>query len=187
MKRQKIYYIINFLNILFGIKEISFGCQGKKGHVIGRIVTTNPSEGERYYLRLLLNHIRGATYFQDLRIVNNVLTSSFREYALLRGLLKSDNNLTTCLEEASLYEMPYALRRLFVTILAFCEPNVPKKLWKKFHIPMSEDYSQLNISPFDVTNKALQHLASMLESMEKNINQYHLVNYDIIYLKKKHS
>ncbi|KAL5560737.1 hypothetical protein UlMin_036948 [Ulmus minor] len=37
----------------------------KKGHVIGRIVTTNPSEGERYYLRLLLNHIRGATCFKE--------------------------------------------------------------------------------------------------------------------------
>ncbi|KAL5569790.1 hypothetical protein UlMin_026365 [Ulmus minor] len=139
----------------------------KKGHVIGRIVTTNPSEGERYYLRLLLNHIRGDTCFQDLRIVNNVLTSSFRESALLRGLLKSDNNLTTCLEEASLYEMSYTLRRLFVTILAFYEPNDPKKLWEKFYIPMSEDYSQLNIFPFHVTNKALQHLASMLESMGK--------------------
>ncbi|KAL5541396.1 hypothetical protein UlMin_043440 [Ulmus minor] len=112
-------------------------------------------------------------------MVNNVLTSSFRESALLHGLLKSDNNLTTCLEEACLYEMPYTLRRLFVTILAFCEPNEPKKLWEKFHILMSEDYAQLNIPPFHVTNKALQHLASMLESMGKNINQYHLVNYDI--------
>ncbi|KAL5571471.1 hypothetical protein UlMin_021068 [Ulmus minor] len=137
----------------------------KKGHVIGRIVTTNHSEGERYYLQLLLNHIRGATCFQDLRIVNNVLTSSFRESALLRGLLKSDNNLTTCLEEASLYEMPYTLHRLFVTILAFCEPNDPKKLWEKFHIPMSEDYSQLNISPFHITNKALQHLASISKKL----------------------
>ena len=44
---------------------------------------------------------------------------------------------------------------------------------------MCEDYSQLNIASFDVTNKVLQHLASMLESMGKNINQYHLVNYDI--------
>ncbi|KAL5555788.1 hypothetical protein UlMin_038024 [Ulmus minor] len=151
----------------------------KKGHVIGRIVTTNPSEGKRYYLQLLLNHIRGATCFQDLRIVNNVLTSSFRESTFLRGLLKSDNNLTIYLEEASLYEMAYTLRRLFVTILAFCEPNDSKKLWEKFHIAMSEDYSQLNISSFDVTNKVLEHHASMLESMGKNINQYHLVNYYI--------
>ncbi|KAL5564428.1 hypothetical protein UlMin_027592 [Ulmus minor] len=149
----------------------------KKGHVIGRIFTTNPSEGERYYLRLLLNHIRGATCFQDLRIINNVLTSSFRESALLRGFLKSDNNLTTCLEEASLYEMLYILRQLFVTILAFCEPNDPKKLWEKFQVAMFENYSQLNISSFDVTNKALQHLAYMLESMGKNINQYHLMNF----------
>ena len=63
--------------------------------------------------------------------------------------------------------MPYTLRRSFVTILAFCEPNDPIKLWEKFHIPMFEDYSQLNISPFDVTNKELQHLASMFESMRK--------------------
>ncbi|KAL5581528.1 hypothetical protein UlMin_013970 [Ulmus minor] len=75
--------------------------------------------------------------------------------------------------------MSYTLRRLFVTILAFCEPNDPKKLCEKIHIAMSKDYSQLNISFFDVTNKALQHLACMLESMGKNINQYHLVNYDI--------
>ncbi|KAL5580073.1 hypothetical protein UlMin_012515 [Ulmus minor] len=139
----------------------------KKSHVIGKIVITNPSEGERYYLQLLLNHIRGASCFQNLRIVNNVLTSSFRESALLRGLLKSDNNLTTCLEEASLYEMSYTLRRLFVTILAFCEPNDPKKIWEKFRIAMCEDYSQLNISSFNVINKALQYIASMLESMGK--------------------
>ena len=114
---------------------------------------------------LLLNHIKGSTSFEDLNIVNGILTLSFHESALLHGLLKSDNNLTTCLEEASLYEMPYTLGRLFVTILAVCEPNDPKKLWEKFQIPMSEDYSQLNISPFHVTNNALQHLASMLELM----------------------
>ena len=53
---------------------------------IGRIVTTNPIEGERYYLRLLLNHIRGPKSFEDLKIVNSVKTLSFLESALLYGL-----------------------------------------------------------------------------------------------------
>ncbi|KAL5572066.1 hypothetical protein UlMin_021663 [Ulmus minor] len=79
----------------------------KKHYAIGRVVTANPTEGERYYLRLLLNHIRGITSFEDLKIVNGVLTSSFRESALLHGLLKGDNNLTLCLQEASIYQMPY--------------------------------------------------------------------------------
>ena len=104
----------------------------KKHYAIGRVITANPTEGERYYLRLLLNHIRGITSFEDLKTVNGVLTSSFRESALLHGLLKGDNNLTLCLQEASIYQMPYTLRRLFETILAYCEPDNPKKLWENF-------------------------------------------------------
>ena len=44
-----------------------------KKNVIRRIVTTNPSKGEIYYLKLLLNHIKGATSFADLKTVNIVL------------------------------------------------------------------------------------------------------------------
>lgn len=73
----------------------------KKGNVIGRIVTTNPSESERYYLRLLLNHIKGATSFENLKVVNGISTSSFHEAALLHGLLNGDNNYQLCLQEAS--------------------------------------------------------------------------------------
>ena len=51
----------------------------KKRDVIGRVVIANPMEGERYYLRLLLNHIKGSTSFEDLKIVNDVKTPSFRE------------------------------------------------------------------------------------------------------------
>ena len=117
---------------MFGAREINYGFQEKKHYAIGRVITANPTEGERYYLRLLLNHIRGITFFEDLKTVNSVLTSSFREYALLHGLLKDDNNLTLCLQEASIYQMPYTLCRLFVTILAYCELDDPKKLSKKF-------------------------------------------------------
>ncbi|WP_160070466.1 hypothetical protein, partial [Sphingobacterium bovisgrunnientis] len=54
----------------------------KSRDVIGRIITANPCEGERYYLRLLLNHIRGSTSFESLKTVNDVNVSSFRESAL---------------------------------------------------------------------------------------------------------
>ncbi|KAK4382896.1 hypothetical protein Sango_2828900 [Sesamum angolense] len=61
----------------------------KKRDVIGRISGVNPIEGERYYLRLLLNHIRGSTSFQDLVTVNGVAYSSFKQVAQKRGLLES--------------------------------------------------------------------------------------------------
>lgn len=43
-------------------------CQGK---AIGRIYAVSPSKGERYYLRLLLNNVKGAISFNDLKIINN--------------------------------------------------------------------------------------------------------------------
>ena len=48
---------------------------------IGRIVSAHPAEGERYYLRVLLNHITGATSYQHLRTVDGVLQPTFREAA----------------------------------------------------------------------------------------------------------
>ncbi|KAH7512984.1 hypothetical protein FEM48_Zijuj12G0148300 [Ziziphus jujuba var. spinosa] len=52
----------------------------------------------------------GATSFDDLKCVNGVQCLSYRDAALLHGLLESDNSFELCLEEASLYQMPYSLR-----------------------------------------------------------------------------
>jgi len=44
---------------------------------IGQIVAANPVEGERYHLRVLLNHVPGKTSFEDLLTVDGVLCGSF--------------------------------------------------------------------------------------------------------------
>ena len=41
----------------------------------------NPVEGERYYLRQLLNHRRGHTSFDDLFTFHSIRFSPFREAA----------------------------------------------------------------------------------------------------------
>lgn len=106
----------------------------KKCNVIDRIVTVNPIDSERYYLRLLLNHIRGATSFQHLKNVNSIETSSFREATQLHGLLERDDNIKLCLKEASFYQIPYPLHCLFANILIYCKPNNPKKIMGNFLI-----------------------------------------------------
>ena len=151
----------------------------KKGNVIGRIVTTNPTEGERYYLRLLLNHIKGATSFENLKVVNGISTSSFREAALLHGLLNGDNNSQLCLEEASLYQMPCSLRRLFATILAFCCLDEPKTLWNGFREFLCEDYTRNGMVLQEAELKTLQFINSVLEPIGKNVNDYGIVDYDV--------
>jgi hypothetical protein len=40
--------------------------QRKQHFQIGRLVYANPTEGCRYYLRILLNHVRGATSYESL-------------------------------------------------------------------------------------------------------------------------
>jgi ATP-dependent DNA helicase PIF1 len=73
------------------------------GGQVGRIVSAHPAEGERYYLRVLLNHVTGATSSVDLRTVDGVTLPAFREAAERRGLLESDNTLDECLTERAIF------------------------------------------------------------------------------------
>lgn len=59
----------------------------KRGNRIGRIMYVHPSAGERYYLRMLLNVVKGATSFEDIRTVNGVLHPTFRSACTALGLL----------------------------------------------------------------------------------------------------
>ncbi|XP_075104539.1 uncharacterized protein LOC142161644 isoform X2 [Nicotiana tabacum] len=67
--------------------------------------------------------------------------STFRESMEKRGLLQSDNSLLECMSEATSYQMPYSLRRLFATLLIYCNPTNPRQLWEQFEEHMSEDYT----------------------------------------------
>ncbi|XP_021995720.1 uncharacterized protein LOC110892890 [Helianthus annuus] len=85
---------------------------GKKQR--GRIVSANPAEGERYYLRLLLSNVRGPTSFEHLCTVNGQRCETFRKAALELGLIEDDEYLSQCLEEASTFQFPNALRSVFL-------------------------------------------------------------------------
>ena len=125
---------------------------------IGRIVSANPVEGERYYLRVLLNHVAGATSFECLRTMDGKILLTFHEAVERRGLIKEDNTLNESLAEATGWMMPYALRRLFATILVFCEPSDVFGLWEKYKEAMSEDYRRNNQSTFMVEQMVLMDI-----------------------------
>ncbi|XP_062075122.1 uncharacterized protein LOC133779145 [Humulus lupulus] len=147
--------------------------------VIGRIVTANPFEGERYFMWILLNHVRGSLSFEDLRTVEGILAPTFREAATMHGLLQRDSSLEDCLHEASLYQMPSSLRRLFTTILVYCNPTNPRDLWERFEEDMSIDFKSSEDSTSTARYHVLRSISSTIESMGKNINSYHLLDEDI--------
>ncbi|KAG5589604.1 hypothetical protein H5410_040118 [Solanum commersonii] len=145
----------------------------KQRLTIGRIVTCHPTEGERYYLRLLLMNIRGPKSYEALRTVDGKCYTTFREAAEKKGLLYSDNNLIDCMSEAVSYQMPYSLRRLFATLLVYCNPGNPKDLWKKIEDSMSEDFKRIStISKTNIQQSILNHINEVLLSMGHNINEF---------------
>jgi hypothetical protein len=145
---------------------------------VGRIVSAHPAEGERYYLRVLLNHVTGATSYDDLKTVNGEILPSFREAAQRMGLIEGDNTLDDSLTKSTLYEMPSSLRRLFATILVFCEPSDVRGLWDKHFDAMSEDYRRNDPSDVVVEQKVLIDIRNMLQSMGKDIKSFPLPDID---------
>ncbi|GJS23698.1 hypothetical protein Tco_0452330 [Tanacetum coccineum] len=88
---------------------------------IGMIVYSSPASGERYYLRILLNVVRGATSFEKLTTVNKKVYATFKSACFAYGLLNDDKEWTHAIAKASFWVLGLQLRDLFITILLFCE------------------------------------------------------------------
>jgi hypothetical protein len=94
--------------------------------------TVSLNDTERYYLRLLLLNIRGATSFEDLKTIDNRTYETFKEAAIQRNLLADDKEWEEAMEEAVSFKMPTQLRQLFAYICIFGMPKDPRNLWDKF-------------------------------------------------------
>ena len=103
-----------------------------QGFAIGRMYHAHPTSGERFYLRLLLTVVRGATCWDDLYTFEGIMYNSFREVCIARGLLEDDHEWHQCLQEARHMQTGSQLRHLFVTILCDCSPADPRALWETF-------------------------------------------------------
>lgn len=110
------------------------------GGTIGRIFTISPRQSEKYHLRMLLHHVRGARSFEDLRTVYDIEYATFKEAAAALNLLDTDDEWDRCISEAATYQMPLSLRSLFTIILLFGYPTDPFHLWSRHCNALSEDY-----------------------------------------------
>ncbi len=57
---------------------------------IGRMYFVSPKAGEKYFLRLLLCHVKGAKDWDDLLNVDGVHYLTYKEACIGRGLLEDD-------------------------------------------------------------------------------------------------
>jgi hypothetical protein len=80
-------------------------------------------------------------------------------------------------------QIPSSLRRLFATILVFCEPKDVAGLWTKHFDAMAEDFKHKNPNPDWVEQMVLIDIRNMLQSMksrdnDKEINKFPLQKID---------
>ncbi|KAJ0523564.1 putative DNA helicase [Helianthus annuus] len=119
----------------------------KRGFSIGRIHSVSPSVGEAYYLRILLNKVKGPRNFEDIRTVNDVEYPTFRDACYAYGLLDDDNEYVEAIIEASFTGSGYYLRSLFCTMLMSESMSRPEFVWEKTFTYLSDDilYKQRRI------------------------------------------
>lgn len=100
----------------------------KSGRCVGRIYYAHPSASEKFYLRMLLNIVRGPRNYEDIKTVNGLTYPTFKAACYALGLLDDDKEWNDCLQEASNWATGYQLRQLFVTLLLYCEVCDPLQL-----------------------------------------------------------
>ena len=111
----------------------------KVPRTIGRINAVSPSQGERYFLKLLLSHKSGATDYDDLKVHDGIAYQTFKATCLAMGLLEDDQEWMRSLEEAARTASSRQIRATFAVILQFCTPSEPDALWELFKDEMSDD------------------------------------------------
>jgi hypothetical protein len=75
----------------------------KRGFAIGCMYYAHPTLGECYYLRMLLNYVKGATSYKHLRIVDGTEHDTFKDACIAMGLFIDDNEWHQALEEVSMW------------------------------------------------------------------------------------
>lgn len=95
--------------------------------VVPRMYSVSPKDVERFHLRLLLQNVRGAENFNDLKTVNGVLYNTFKLAAINRNLVDDVSEWIKCIDEASTFSMPRQLRLTFALICIFNSPKDPQK------------------------------------------------------------
>ncbi|EFA13533.1 hypothetical protein TcasGA2_TC004079 [Tribolium castaneum] len=88
----------------------------KISKMIGTLAEVSMAEGERYYLRLMLNLKRGATSFEDLRTLNGIIHPNYQSVCKALRLLEDPQLYEDTMREAIATKSAFQIRNLFTLI-----------------------------------------------------------------------
>jgi len=118
--------------------------------------------GERYYLRLLLNVIRGARSFEDLRIVDRVQCGSFKAACIALSLLEDDGEWIAMFSNALQFMTGRSFRHLFALGLQHTTISNPLAIWEGFREGFCDDLARLLVTGCVTVPAGGEHMGASL-------------------------
>ncbi|XP_076958324.1 uncharacterized protein LOC143634021 [Bidens hawaiensis] len=154
----------------------------QSGFAIGRIHVVPASFDEAYYLRILLNKVKGPKCFEDIRKVYGFVCDSFRDACYRRGLLDDDKEYIEAIEEASHTANGYYLRNLFATMLITSSLSRPDYVWDNtwqflvdgilYHQQKKHKNPGLSLGDEQLKNLALLQIEEFLVSNYSSLRRF---------------
>nr|GEW37854.1 reverse transcriptase domain-containing protein [Tanacetum cinerariifolium] len=122
-------------------RNLKKGCRSGSSmdNAVRRIHHVPPSVGEAYYLRVLLNKVKGKTSWEEIRTVDGKLYDSFRDACFAMGLLDYNKEYIEAIKEGYYILFGNYVRRLYVMLLTSNSITRPNHVWNQTWEYMSDD------------------------------------------------
>ncbi|XP_028804724.1 uncharacterized protein LOC114759678 [Neltuma alba] len=163
-------------------KKLKIWKPRQRGFAIGRLAHSSPSQGETYYLRVLLTKVRGPKSYEEIRTVNDIIYPTFRAACYALGLLQDDQEYIDAIKEASFWATGHYLRRFFVSMLLCNCLSQPMSVWEKtkeyiyedmLYVPRAQQQlTGLKFSDKDKEEASLVAIEKLLQRNGKSLLDY---------------
>jgi hypothetical protein len=139
-------YAVQYTSTVTRQPMASFWTRRVHNHrTVSRMHHIDPSQGELFFLGLILRHRRGPIDYTALLTVDGQPCDTFQAAAIALGLFADDSEWERCLRDSSLIASPPEMRRLYALILAQGRPSDPLRLWNMFRHYLCEDFARFRI------------------------------------------
>ncbi|XP_042005913.1 uncharacterized protein LOC121754654 [Salvia splendens] len=159
----------------------------KRRYSIGRMFYVPPGSGDMYYLRCLLNVVRGATSYEDIKCVNGIQYATFRDACYALGLLDDDKEYIDGITEASFWASAHSIRLLFVSLLLSETLAQPDIVWTSCWKYLCEDvvhkqhkilhHPDLLLGHDEIQNLGLLEIEKLLVNGGRTLHEFHSMPY----------